>query len=413
MLIEKDEKEIRLAHRLQRYFLPGHPPDVDDFNFDVIYIPSHRLGGDSYNIYPMRDRYAIGYLADVSIRGIDASVFTLFLSGIIENFIQNHPAASEPSNLITYVHKNFPIKVFSEDIYLALMSFYVDTAEDKVVIANAGSQCFPIWSNGKIAEFIYAKGLPIGQNLPLGVRDDIEVVLLPGEKLLLYTNGVINMKWRDSKRFKYERLKAMFKSNFRSPSILHDIIRESLLFLEKRKFEDDIVMLLISNDKQPYHIEFTSTNSIEATLNYSLVRFISPFVKEILNHIHKIKPVVNDEVHRYILLESITNAVEHGNLGIDVERESSLHQELYRSRSRERNYYSKKVKVKIEIGREIRYEVMDEGNGFDWYKELKKIEEEGYAREKTQGRGFYILRNLSSSLTFNDKGNVIRLSVPV
>lgn len=401
-----DKEEIQIAHRFQHRFLTKYFPDIDDFHFDIMYIPSYELRGVSYNIYPVNSNHAFGYLADASIWGIDANVFTMLLNGIIEDFIQKQSAISIPIDLITYVRENLPIDVFSENIPLTMMSFYLDTVENRIAIANTENQNPPIWSNGKTSSFITTKGISINSNLLLKEKNNTEVKLLPGEKILFYTNGVINKGM-----FGFKELKSVFKQNFNASSPLHSIAKEFLLSTKERDF-NDVAMLLISNDKQPYHVEFLSPDSFTAILDYSLVRFISPFVKEILNCIHRVEPNLDDEKHRYVLLESITNAVEHGNLDIDVNREFPMYKKLYRERSRERIFYSKKVRVRIEIRKDIQYEIMDEGKGFNWHKILKESDDERYMNEKTRGRGIYILKRISSSISFNDKGNIIRLSVP-
>ncbi|MBF0275037.1 MAG: response regulator [Nitrospinae bacterium] len=109
--------------------------------------------------------------------------------------------------------------------------------------------------------------------------------------------------------------------------------------------------------------------------------------------------------------ELLTNAYEHGNLGItecekkELMRQGTFHDEVLK---RERNC---KAKIKIDVlafKHKVTVKIYDEGEGFDYrkYVDLKKKEiEEKLALPN--GRGIYLANYYFDSITYKDKGATV------
>lgn len=112
------------------------------------------------------------------------------------------------------------------------------------------------------------------------------------------------------------------------------------------------------------------------------------------------------------LFELIVNAIEHGNLGVSFEEKTRLQQQEQWEQELERRLSDPQLgqrKVRLSMQRDaraLRFEVRDEGDGFDWQQFL--------AREPGQllashGRGIMIARRLSfDELEYRERGNVVR-----
>lgn len=117
---------------------------------------------------------------------------------------------------------------------------------------------------------------------------------------------------------------------------------------------------------------------------------------------------------RLALDEALTNAIIHGNLEITShEKGSNLidmaqFDSLVRSRSAMEPYAKRKVTVISELTQdEVRFEIQDEGMGFDWRSLPENFDEAELLA--SHGRGLLLIRSFMSDVRFRDPGNHITL----
>jgi len=117
------------------------------------------------------------------------------------------------------------------------------------------------------------------------------------------------------------------------------------------------------------------------------------------------------------LAELMVNAVEHGNLEISYAEKSSLcraenwRQEVLR-RLELPDYRRRVAQVSVERrGSVVRFEVRDQGPGFDWRKFMSFDPERAF---DPNGRGIALAQQLAfSNLTYEEPGNVVVAEVPL
>jgi anti-sigma regulatory factor (Ser/Thr protein kinase) len=115
------------------------------------------------------------------------------------------------------------------------------------------------------------------------------------------------------------------------------------------------------------------------------------------------------------LREMIINAIEHGNLGIDFDEKTRVsmdgnYLEFILERQKDPKYKSKQVIIEYQINpEEAIYKIVDQGEGFNHYKVLDKIEK---ANEELldHGRGIWLASQIFDKITFNPKGNQVLLT---
>jgi DNA-binding response OmpR family regulator len=115
------------------------------------------------------------------------------------------------------------------------------------------------------------------------------------------------------------------------------------------------------------------------------------------------------------LSELFTNAIEHGNLGIDCELKASLLREDRWSaevrRRRELPEYRDRL-VHVELQREgsdLRFTVRDDGEGFDHARYLELDPDRAF---EPNGRGIALARQMSfTALTYEGSGNIARATL--
>jgi diguanylate cyclase (GGDEF)-like protein/PAS domain S-box-containing protein len=109
--------------------------------------------------------------------------------------------------------------------------------------------------------------------------------------------------------------------------------------------------------------------------------------------------------------EALRNALYHGNLEVssDLRQESDrLYHELARQRSTEDPYQDRRVRLMVAHGEDhSRFEIHDEGPGFDTSRVDRPIEPEDLLRPS--GRGLLLMRSFMDSVVFNQAGNAVTL----
>lgn len=118
------------------------------------------------------------------------------------------------------------------------------------------------------------------------------------------------------------------------------------------------------------------------------------------------------------LAELLTNAIEHGNLGItyqeknDSTKHGNFHQLIESRLSQERaKYLTTNIKLTLSNNK-LEFVITDSGNGFDYHK-LDNMDNEMISIDdilKLHGRGIRMAKMYYDSIVYSGKGNVVTLT---
>jgi serine phosphatase RsbU (regulator of sigma subunit) len=181
------ERELALAHKVQRGFLPASPPLVSGYEFFDFYEPANHLGGDYFDYISLPGGRLGIALADVSGKGMSAALLMAKLSAEARYCL-----VSEPSPAAAIMRLN---RIFCEgrweDRFVTLVLGVLDSVGHEITLVNAG-HLLPLWR--RAAGKVEAVG-PDAGGLPLGVDADTEygqfnVSLGPGEAMVFYSDGI-------------------------------------------------------------------------------------------------------------------------------------------------------------------------------------------------------------------------------
>ena len=129
-------------------------------------------------------------------------------------------------------------------------------------------------------------------------------------------------------------------------------------------------------------------------------------------------PVDSAEAKRLELAldEAVRNAYEHGNLGISSEEKEALitqdtfEEELHR-REQEAMLQGKRIRVFVEVDEtELRCRIQDDGEGFDWNAMSVELSTAEISPTAVRGRGLPLIFQLFDTVSYNEKGNELRVS---
>jgi serine phosphatase RsbU (regulator of sigma subunit) len=271
------------------------------------------------------------------------------------------------------------------------------------------------------------------KNLPLGVVDNkmmnpkIETLEMNvGDRIFMYSDGVIETFNSNGEIFGQERFET-FLLNY-APMNLEtlDAIRKELSnFRGEASQRDDITMMevvCIEPDIRTNQNRFKALPKTGWHLSFEIQADTLRSVDSLTNLFAKIKDDQKLNKHKenifLILSELYTNALDYGVLKIDPGLKKSIEGfELYFKERFERLNNILDGWIKINIAYEpddkeaglfvVRME--DSGNGFDYLRQLPKLEE----NPAFGGRGIPLMQSVCKTLRYCGKGNCVEVEYDV
>lgn len=234
------QRELALAHKVQQGLLPAKPPQVPGYEFFDFYEPANQLGGDYFDYIPLSGNRLGVALADVSGKGIAASLLMARLSAEVRYCLASLPS---PTDAMARLNNVFCENRW-EDRFVTLALAILDPVKHEVTIVNAG-HLWPLLRrvSGKIEALSETTG-----GLPLGINTDQvyqqETVQLGlGEILMLYTDGLPEAMNVLGQCYSNERLRTQLEKEAPNMVVLGQRILDDVRrFVGNRPQSDDMCL---------------------------------------------------------------------------------------------------------------------------------------------------------------------------
>lgn len=200
---EKIRTELNLAANIQadmliKYFPPF--PERTDFNIFASMTPAKEVGGDFYDFFLVDHDHLALVIADVSGKGVPASLFMMRSMLMIESLTT---LTRSPSEILGALNKmicdNNESKMFVT-VWLAIL----DLKSGKLTAANAGHEYPIVKVPGKDFELYKDKHCFVVGGKKKAKYKDYEITLEPGSVIFVYTDGVPEAKNKEGKMFKLD-----------------------------------------------------------------------------------------------------------------------------------------------------------------------------------------------------------------
>jgi serine phosphatase RsbU (regulator of sigma subunit)/predicted enzyme related to lactoylglutathione lyase len=239
--------EIELTREVQRKLLPQKPPELATLDYASQCLPAGLVGGDYYDFLEPAPGQIGFVLADVVGKGLPAALLMANLQAILRTqfrlAMHDFPALLRSVNHLFYENTD-------PDHYATLFLALYDDAEGTLSYVNCGHPPpLLVRSNGN-AELLDGTATVLGL-LSEWDCELSETRLLPGDVLLMYTDGVTEAVNHEGEEFGVERLLDFLRNETReSASILTDCIVSALNAFTAGEQRDDITLVLAI--RQPY-----------------------------------------------------------------------------------------------------------------------------------------------------------------
>ena len=243
---ERIGAELNMAKDIQAAQLPNaFPafPERKDFDIYALMTPAKEVGGDFYDFFLVDDDHLAMVIADVSGKGIPASLFMMISKILIKNRLKagdSPSAALEKVNNQLIETNNIKPKQFVT-VWLAVL----ELSTGKGNAANAGHEHPVLKRAGGTYELVeYKHSPPVSLLRGLRFREH-SFEMKPGDRLFVYTDGVAEAKNSERELFGTDRVLSVLNSDKdASPQkTLENVTNGINAFVGDAEQFDDITML--------------------------------------------------------------------------------------------------------------------------------------------------------------------------
>lgn len=204
--------ELRKVGLLQRSLLPSSLPAIATLSLAADYQTSARAGGDYYDLFELsNNRWGI-LIADVSGHGTPAAVIMAITHALAHAYVRR---TDSPAALLDNLNSTLTRRYTADGSFITAFYGVFEADTRTLCYATAGHPAPRLVRCDNISKAVTIRELPSTHGLPLGVLSNgiahrayrsITVNLLPGDALLLYTDGVTEARSQNGDFFGPEGL---------------------------------------------------------------------------------------------------------------------------------------------------------------------------------------------------------------
>jgi len=242
---ERMETELKIARDLQSSILPRIVPSFQgELRIDLAArcTPAREVGGDFYDFFDLGQGQFGFVLADVSDKGMAAALFASLTQALGRSLASSDEA---PGDCLTRVNRLLTARN-ERLMFVTLFYGILDTRTGRVRYANAGHNPPYLVRAGKVTPLSDLSGMALGVCAD-ETYQTFEMVLAPGEGLLIYSDGVTEAMDVEGRLFSEERLEAVLEQTGLTPasSAVEQVVEEVERFCQGAGQSDDMTLLAL------------------------------------------------------------------------------------------------------------------------------------------------------------------------
>jgi serine phosphatase RsbU (regulator of sigma subunit)/anti-sigma regulatory factor (Ser/Thr protein kinase) len=323
LAIERMEQELRVARLIQQTLLPKQLPELPGWNVAVHYQPARAVGGDFYDFYSLPDGRLVIVEGDVTDKGVPAALvmatMRAILRGASRRMLSPSAALARSNELLC---PEIPPNMFVTCLYSIL-----DPVTGRLQFANAGHN-LPIRRSRSGVTELLATGMPLGL-LPGMQYEEKEIVLDPGDTILIYSDGLSEAHNPQREMFEFSRMRAVMTESSGSATLIKSLLGALSTFTGANwEQEDDVTMVVLDRSAaatenvaalRPAHLSSRRSSGdpqrrladfslpSEQGREYEAMKMVGEVVAELG------LPTSRLENLKTAVAEATMNAMEHGN----------------------------------------------------------------------------------------------------
>lgn len=235
--------EMNIAKKIQRSIMLYEPPRLHGVSVDIVYLPVSTIGGDFYHFYEIDNNHAGILIADITRHGIPASMIA---SNLNIAFTLQYDHAAYPDTVLSNINNLLVGKTGNQPI--TALYCYLDMDNMTARLARAGHP-YPVYFNSKMGtvEEIKIQGDVMGISPSAGYKST-QFNIHNGDKIILYTDGLIEIRNIYNQQYDVEKLKqSIFNTqHLKASEFANGLINDALQWAGSKEYiSDDLTIITI------------------------------------------------------------------------------------------------------------------------------------------------------------------------
>lgn len=245
---ERMKSELEIAAKIQSGYLPksfGKFNKMPDVKITARMKPAKEVGGDFYDVFQIDEDRLCFLIADVSGKGVPASLFMTVAKTHIKNYMRLDMPLPEMAERVN----NQLNEDNEEELFVTVFICVLDTKNHTLSFVNGGHNKPCISRAGGAFEIMDCKA-----DFVFGMMEDMpyreqKTTLMPGDKFYLYTDGVTEAFNDKEELFGEERLLEKLNHHMNlaedPDQLLDTMYKELHTFANGAEQSDDITMVYL------------------------------------------------------------------------------------------------------------------------------------------------------------------------
>ena len=247
-VIEKErmEEELSIARDLQLSMLPAQCPVIDGFEIAATSLPAREVGGDFYDFIDLGEHKAGFVIGDVTGKSVSGALVVSAARSVLRMLAEEHFNLGDIMDRANRRAK----KDLRSGMFIALLYAQLNAKTKTLSLCSAGqTQPIHLDSNTGRARLVQTEG----DTFPLGLITDVEyretnIKLRSGDKLIFYTDGIVEAVNESNEMYGFERLLALVERNgTESADGMLMVIQENVKqFVGQADQHDDLTVIVLN-----------------------------------------------------------------------------------------------------------------------------------------------------------------------
>jgi sigma-B regulation protein RsbU (phosphoserine phosphatase) len=204
---ERLERELELARQLQQSMLPRTFPRIHGYRFAAHNLTARQVGGDFYDVIEL-DGDTVGVvIADVSDKGMPAALYMTLSRSLLRAEARR---ARSPREVLANVNRLL-VELGEQGMFVTVFYGIIERTTYELCYARAGHDCPFLLRDGD-AQLLAGRGLALGlfDDNTFHLTEEL-IQLIPGDRLVLYTDGLTDATDPEGHFFDRHRLQALLE----------------------------------------------------------------------------------------------------------------------------------------------------------------------------------------------------------
>jgi len=190
LLLERRDREaeIRVAARIQAGLFPAEVPRIGPWDCAGYLRPALSIGGDYWDVFPLRDGRVLLAVADVSGKGVPAAILMSGLRARLHLLAGQDP---DPATVVNKLNRALAAETEPSE-YATLILAILDAEAGTITSVNAGHPPGLLFRADGSIDQLTRGGIPVGMFEDF-VYESKKRIWMPGDRLLLFSDGVLDV----------------------------------------------------------------------------------------------------------------------------------------------------------------------------------------------------------------------------